>query len=228
MLLISSLSPENCLFVNVSAIGIFGLEGAVYISEVARACAEANSEGPLVLNRERIALRTGLSEDRQHDLDARLSEFNVIELDGDAVSFDLKSYLALISSDDVGYLGKVRRKMQAKGHGKQSKAERERRTVERLRKRVSTGNRDIDKAICDWIDETRPLDSRLTASTVDGFVKTVLSFSKGNVEAAIRVAEIAKEQKWLNPIMAIDAYMKEPKEIVKQSASFDGLSEIKF
>ena len=123
-MLIDLLNSANYLMVNMEAIRIFGLNTAVYCSELLNIYKKAVVKNKLYngtyfkIDREYIKKQTSLEIEDQLKCDINLRKVNIIipdEENPDIIRFDVEVYASILSSEDIKLLNSVSSKVKEIG-----------------------------------------------------------------------------------------------------------------
>lgn len=238
MLLESAIDLSNYLQVNVTAIRVYGLKCAVYLSELSRLYNKAMrkdrvNNGYMSIDRGYVSGRTGLSAEEQSALDAGLSDAGICSWspsDPDKVKFDFGAYLKSITTDDAGFLSLISSSV-TKAMAK-AKASRDSR-VASMKKAVGTGDASADEAMREWVDVMARMDGALDESSVRSFQGAVMSYAGDDLGMARGIIAMAAVRCLGSPQEAMRAYREALRSASEGPAAepmeaSDGVSDVKF
>lgn len=237
MLLESAIDLSNYIQVNVTAIRVYGLKCAVYLSELSRLYNKAMrkdkvNNGYMSIDRGYVSGRTGLSVEEQSALDAGLSDAGICSWspsDPDKVKFDFGAYLKSITTDDAGFLSLITSSV-TKAMAK-AKASRDSR-VASMKGAVGTGDASADEAMREWVDVMARMGA-LDESSVRSFQAAVMSYAGDDLGMARGIIAMAAVRCIGNPQEAICAYREALRSASEGPAAepmeaADGVSDVKF
>lgn len=221
------LNSYNYIMVNMDAIRVFGLHSAVYTSELLNIYKKAVLKKRLVkaidgdyfkVDRKFIEKRTTLSVDDQINCDVKLIQAGVLKQynnDADTLKFDVELFASLIAEEDVKLVQKTLRSVpQTAKETKQSAI------VTRLKESVVCSNLELLTAIRGWIDAIFAGPSPfLSLRQVELFQKTLNEYTKGDLDLALKVVELATVHAYKDCQWAINLVENSNKPFSRQTAT---------
>ena len=245
-MLIELLNQKNYISFNIKTAQIFGLNTAVYLSELIAVYDKAKDKSKLVdnnyfkLDRKYVFVRTTLSLEEQLRIDAKLMTVGIISKhkdNPDTLKIDLKLYASIVSSDDVELLEDLAKRLGTVDK-KSSKESKRQIIIKNLKDSIKVSNYELLTALRDWVDAiyASPKGNYLSNQAVKLFVDTLLAYSKDDMEVALSLVQIATIQGYRDCSWAInvherdkkfkkDADSKLPRVTTQKKATTDTLSD---
>lgn len=209
--------------VNKDAIRIFGLNTAVYCSELLNIYKKAYLKNKMiegsafVVDRNYIAKQTSLSIEDQLKCDINLSKIQIIQVskeDKDVIKFDVEKFASLLSSEDIKLLDKVSKKVNVNARG--SKEAQRERIILNLKESIICNNFDLLTALRNWIDAIMSDPNKyLSKVQIELFKERLDEYAKDNNDLALAIVNQAIIHQYIDCQWAINAYEKDMQ--VKQS-----------
>jgi hypothetical protein len=223
--MIELLTTDNYISFNIKAAQIFGLQGAVYCSELINIYNKATKKSKIIddgyvkVDRKYITDRTTISSAEQNVIDLNWAKINLLKAktdNPDIIKLDFDVLVSLLSSQDVTLLDDVRKKVIIK-NPRGIKETRKQAICNNLKKGIDCSNPDLLAALRDWIDAifSNPV-GYLSKSSVDMFQDTLYNYTQGSVEKAIAIVKIATAQGYKDCQWAINVYEKSEQYKKKQ------------
>lgn len=222
-MLIDLLNSANYIMVNKDAIRIFGLNTAVYCSELLNIYKKAYLKNKMiegsafVVDRNYIAKQTSLSIEDQLKCDINLSKIQIIQVskeDKDVIKFDVEKFASLLSSEDIKLLDKVSKKVNVNARG--SKEAQRERIILNLKESIICNNFDLLTALRNWIDAIMSDPNKyLSKVQIELFKERLDEYAKDNNDLALAIVNQAIIHQYIDCQWAINAYEKDMQ--VKQS-----------
>lgn len=216
-MLIDLLSSENYITFSIPMTKVFGLEGAVYCSELINIYKKATAKNKLVdkeyikIDRNYIFNRTTIDIETQLKYDINWAKIGLLEKSkesDDVIKLDLNLLVSMFTGTDVTTLNNLAKKAQIKSPKGIKEAKR---TVlcTSLKNNIICSNDELLKSLRDWIDCIFQLpDSYLTKKQVEVFQKTLDSYTNGDLDIALEIVNIAIAHGWKDCSWAINSYEK--------------------
>ena len=119
-MLIELLNPNNYISYNIKTAQIFGLNTAVYMTELLNIFEKARNKDKLVdkeyfkLDRKYVFIRTTLSIEEQLRIDSKLTQVGILfkhQDNPDIIKVDTKMYASIITSEDVTLIDNLSKKL---------------------------------------------------------------------------------------------------------------------
>ena len=226
-MLLDIFNEGNSVTVNYKAIQLFGLQTATYLTELLTIYGKATKKGKLVddnyfkVNRSFISDLLSLSSEEQLVCDANLAKTGLLKKhsdDPDVVKLDLQMYLSLIANDDVKLIENVKKEMSIK-RPKGVKQSQRQQWINTLKDSVQCSNYELLTALRDWVDGVlaRP-NGFLSKSAIKIFQDTLNNYTKGDLDLALRIVQIATVQGYKNCEWAISIFEDSEKRKKKNQA----------
>lgn len=212
------LNSYNYLMVNMDAIRIFGLHSAVYIAELLNIYKKAKLKKKLIeavdgeyfkVDRKYIAERTSLSIEDQLACDINLAKVNIVTQynnEADTIKFDVELFASLIADEDVKLVSKVIEKVRVDSP-KGVKATKQTRIIQNLKEGIICSNHELLVALRGWIDSIFAGPSPyLSKRQIEIFQTTMNNYTKGDLDLALKLVEIATVHAYKDCQWAINLY----------------------
>lgn len=245
-MLIELLNAHNYISYNIRTSQIFGLNTAVYISELMSINDKAIKKEKVIdkvyfkLDRKYVFTRTTLSAEEQLRIDDKLIKVGIIakhETNPDILKFDTQLYASIITNNDVELIEDIS-KIVGGPTAKSSKETKKQSIITALKNSVKCSDYELLTALRDWIDAifANPKGSYLSKASVEIFQQTLYDYTKGDLDLALRLVKIATVQGYRDCNWAISIYEKDermkkeiqsknPRVTVQKRATQDSLSE---
>lgn len=245
-MLIELLNPNNYISYNIKTAQIFGLNTAVYMTELLNIFEKARNKDKLVdkeyfkLDRKYVFIRTTLSIEEQLRIDSKLTQVGILfkhQDNPDIIKVDTKMYASIITSEDVTLIDNLSKKLG--GLNKKDPKESKRQAIiTALKNSIQVSNYELLTALRDWVDAifASPKGNYLSKASVKLFQDTLNSYTKGDLDLALRLVQIATIQGYRDCSWAInvherdkkfkkDADSKLPRVTTQKKATTDTLSD---
>lgn len=221
-MLLDIFSEDNHIVINYKAISLFGLNTATYFTLLISIYKKAIRKNKLTndyfnLNREYVKKLIGLSEEEQLICDHNLMMLSVLKKspeDPNAIKIDLNLYLSIIASDDVKLIDDVRKQMKVL-HPKTLKQSQRQLQINALKNCIECSNYELLTALREWVDGVyaRP-NGFLSKASIKVFQDTLNNYTKGDLDLALRLVQIATVQGYRDCQWAINLYERDNKSKV--------------
>ena len=219
------LNSYNYLMVNMSAIKIFGLKTAVYCAELLNVYKKAYLKKKLVedkyfeVNRKFITEQTSITEEDQLKCDASLRKINLInnynEYTPNLIYFDYELFASLITSEDMKFIKNISKTVNVKD----TKEAKKKAILENIKGCINSDNQQLNGALSDWIDAVYAKSGWAHKSTVEIFQEKLHEYTKGDLQLALKLVEIATVNGWKDCQWAINSYEQELKYKASKSTT---------
>lgn len=219
-MLIDLLNSANYLMVNMEAIRIFGLNTAVYCSELLNIYKKAVVKKKMVndvyfkIDREYIKKQTSLEIEDQLKCDLNLRKVHIItpdEKNPDIVKFDVEVYASILSSEDVKLLDKVSAKVKVANPKNVKQTQRDRIIVS-LKQAIECKTISILQKMQEWIDSIMADPKRfLSKQQVIAFKNRIDEYCNGDEQKALDIINIATIHGYVDCQWAINLYERDNK-----------------
>ena len=218
-MLIDVLNSDNYISFNITVAQLFGLVNAVYISELLNIQKKATTKKKLVdekyfkLDRKYIFNRTTLSAEEQLQIDKALMKFDIVSKhkdDPDLVSFNVTNFLAIVTGEDPEDIKKVKKEMKS-STTKAKKETAKSIMIKNLKESIECSNYELLTALREWIDSicNNPKYGWLSKTAIKTFQDTLYDYTKGDLDMALRIVQIAAIQCYRDCNWAIQVYEKD-------------------
>lgn len=189
------LSQSNYASYNIHIAKLFGLQIAVYMSEIISISEKATRKKALIdgyvfLNRDYISDRTTISVEDQLDFDSKLEDVGIIEKRSvNEIKLNIKQLAFLITQEDEPIREEVVSVM--KKAKRLSKKVKDDYTIDSLKRSITTQCDELRNAYYDWIDSVFAKDGFMTKKAVTFAQQAIDSYSNRNLDKALTVLNIA-------------------------------------
>lgn len=219
-MLLDLLSTDNLATYNIKIAQVMGLHTAIYINELINISNKAILKKKLIadkyfiLSRSYITKRTTIEIEEQLTIDSKLEKVNVIikpDNEQDTIYLDIDKLASIISSDDVEFLSKVKKKTEVKTAAlpgmKQSMKQRQ---IEEFKKYITVTHPELKDAYEGWIEAVMQNPKGfLSKRAIKIFQETIDSFADGYLDIALRLIDIATVGGYRDATWAINKYNDE-------------------
>lgn len=224
-MLLDVLSTDNCITFNISVAHIFGLNAAVYCSELLNIYKKAVKKNKIVddnffkLDRKYVFNKTTLTIEEQLQIDSKWMEIGMLKKhkdNPDIIKIDIPMFLSIVSCEDENKLMNIIKEV--KVVTKEEVKETKRMCIcKNLKDGIECSNYELLTALRNWIDSifAKP-GSAMTKAVVKKFQSTLNEYTKGDLDLALELVNIATIQGYRDCKWAINIYEKD-KRIKHQS-----------
>ena len=219
-MLIDILNSSNYISVNRDAIRIFGLNTAVYCSEILTIYKKAINKKKLYddnyfkVDRNYIEKQTSISIEEQLNCDANLLKVNIIKrdtADPDIIQFDVELFASILACEDVKIQENIAKKTATKKSPKVKGTQRER-IIINLKKNILCNTPEITFGLEGWIDSIMADDKRvMSAVHVKMFKDQLDDYCNGDLPKALEILRIATVHQYIDCQWAINLFEKNNK-----------------
>lgn len=227
-MLLDVFDNDNSISVNYRTIQIFGLPTAVYLTELINIYKKATRKSKLVnedyfkVDRKYISNILSLTPEEQIVCDLNLIKTSVLKKDNDnpdLLKLDIKLYLSLLCSEDVKLYEDVKKQMKVQ-KPKGTKESQRQQYINMLKNSIECSNYELLTALRDWVDGVyaRP-NGFLSKSAIKIFQDTLNSYTKGDLDVALRIVQIATVQGYRECQWAINMFEDSERRKRKQENS---------
>lgn len=235
-------NQDNSITINYKAITLFGLNTAAYLTLLISIYRKATIKNKLdndffKLDRSYIQELLGMSVEEQLVCDGNLLKLSIIRKspdDPNRIKVDLKLYLSLLNDDDLKLIDEVRKSMKVT-RPKGLKQSQRQIQINNLKDCIQCSNYELLTALRDWVDGVYANPKGfLSKASIKVFQDTLNNYTKGDLDLALRIVQIATVQGYRDCNWAINVYEKEskPRQAVRvteqEVASKDNLSDTIF
>lgn len=196
---------------NVKCAKIFGLICSIYLSEILDIYQKAHKKNKIdeekyfKLNRDYIRERTTLDRNQQAELDEILSSVKVLYLkDKDHLKIDVNHLTSILTSKDEELLKSISNecKYQSKEHKRESK---NKAVIENLKASIDCSNGELLGALRCWVDSVCERNF-LNKTSVKAFQDVLYQYTKGDLDMALEIVNIATKKGYKECQWAINIY----------------------
>lgn len=227
-MLLDVFDNDNSISVNYRTIQIFGLPTAVYLTELINIYKKATRKNKLVddgyfkIDRKYVNNVLGLTPEEQIICDLNLIKTSVLKKSSDnpdILKIDVKLYLSLLCSEDMKLYDDVKKQMKVQ-KPKGTKESQRQQYINVLKNSIECSNYELLTALRDWVEGVyaRP-NGFLSKSSIKIFQDTLNSYTKGDLDLALRVVQIATVQGYRDCQWAINMLEDSEKRKKKQNNS---------
>ena len=224
-MLLDVFDNNNSITINYKTISIFGLPTAVYLTELINIFRKATQKNKLIdetyfkVDRKYINTLLALSPEEQLTCDLNLIKTSVLKKsndDSDILKIDINLYLSLLSSNDMKLIEDVRKQMKVQ-KPKGLKTSQRQYAINALKDSIECSNYELLTALRNWVDGVyaRP-NGFLSKSSIKIFQQTLNEYTKGDLDLALRIVQIATVQGYRDCTWAINMFEDSEKRKVKQ------------
>ncbi len=224
-MLLDVFDNDNSISVNYRTIQIFGLPTAVYLTELINIYKKATRKNKLIdddyfkVDRKYVNNVLCLTPEEQIVCDLNLIKTSVLKKSSDnpdVLKLDVKLYLSLLTSDDFKLYDDVKKQMKIQ-KPKGTKESQRQQYINVLKNSIDCSNYELLTALRDWIDGVyaRP-NGFLSKSAIKIFQDTLNNYTKGDLDVALRIVQIATVQGYRDCTWAINMFEDSEKRRLKQ------------
>lgn len=216
-MLVDLLLNDNYIVINIKVAQIFGLDGAVYISQLINIYHKALKKNKVENNyfkvdRKYISEKTTLCLNDQLVVDQNLIKLNVLTKHSDdpnIIKLDENLLLSIINSDDNKLLEGIQLKAKIKSPKGVKESQRQI-IINNLKNSIICSNYELLTALRDWVDAiySKPT-GYLSKTAINTFQTTLNNYTQGDLDLALKIVQIASIQGYKDCQWAINAYEKD-------------------
>lgn len=209
-------STNNYVSFNIKVAEVLGLHTAIYVSELININNKAlhknkiNEAGYFKVDRKYITSRTTLQSDEQKQIEDKLVEIQILQIDPndrDAFKIDINNLANIAISDDVKFLKDVSK---ITANVKQPKKTKRQSYIEVLKDCAAHENAELNQAYMDWVDGVYANPKGfLSPKSVKVFKETVDNFAQGNLDLALKIIDIATVNGYRDATWAINVFNRD-------------------
>lgn len=233
-MLLDIFDNDNSISINYKTISIFGLPTAVYLTELINIYKKAIRKNKLVDNvyfkvdRKYINNTLALSVEEQLACDLNLIKTSILKKsveDPDVLTLDVNLYLSLLSSNDFKLIDDVRKQMKVK-KPRGLKISQRQAIINELKDSIECSNYELLTALRNWVDGvySRP-NGFLSKSAIKIFQETLNNYTKGDLDLALRIVQIATVQGYRDCEWAINMFEESERRKIKQNTKMTRVTE---
>lgn len=222
-------SLANNLSYNVKLSKMIGVTSAIYISATCLFLNKDNrnsEDSDFTINRTYLTNVSGLTKEEQLEAEKILSHLKLIKVTKEATLERLKlnpqSIIDLIKETDLDKIEEIRQSLLALKptiSSADAKEAKRKAIFENLKKFINTPNETLLNAYKRWIDGVygNP-NGFLSAASIEIFQSTIDKYSKGDLNTALAIIEIATVGGYRDASWAIAEYEKRKSKFIPQQA----------
>ena len=213
-MLLDIFDEDNSIIINCKAIKVFGLSTAAYFSTLIRIYKKAYKKKKLEDNyfkvdREYIQSLLEMPIEEQLICDANLIKISVLNKstdDPNKIKLDLNMYLSILNDEDVILIKDVRKQMKVM-HPKGIKQSQRQLQINALKNCIECSNYELLTALREWVDGVyaRP-NGFLSKLAIKTFQNNLNNYTKGDLDLALKIVQIAAIQGYRDCNWAINDY----------------------
>ena len=227
-MLLDVFDNDNSISVNYRTIQIFGLPTAVYLTELINIYKKATRKNKLVedgyfkVDRKYVNNVLCLTPEEQIICDLNLIKTSVLKKSSDnpdILKIDIKLYLSLLCSEDMKLYDDVKKQMKVQ-KPKGTKESQRQQYINVLKNSIECSNYELLTALREWVEGVYASPTGfLSKSSIKIFQDTLNSYTKGDLDLALRVVQIATVQGYRDCQWAINMLEDSEKRKKKQNNS---------
>ena len=247
-MLMDLFSQRNFISINLKLIKLFGINAAVYLTELCTIMEKATAKSKLIenkyfkLDRKFIVNKLALSMEDQLLIDSSLMAINLLQKqvdNPDNIYIDTNLLINLIAEDNIKLIDDLSKKLQVKSL-RSSKESQRQQLKNNLKNNIKCSNYELLTALRNWVDSiyAKP-NGFLSQTAITKFQNTLNNYTQGDLDLALRLVEIASIQGYKDCQWAIEVYERDQKfkaakklgsvrVTTQEKASEDKLSDIVF
>ena len=213
-MLLDIFDEDNSVIINCKAIKIFGLSTAAYFSILIRIYKKAYKKNKLEDNyfkvdRDYVQSLLEMPIEEQLICDANLIKISVLNKstdDPNKIKINLSMYLSILNDEDVNLIKDVRKQMKVM-RPKGVKQSQRQLQINALKNCIECSNYELLTALREWVDGVyaRP-NGFLSKLAIKTFQTTLNNYTKGDLDLALKIVQIASIQGYRDCTWAINAY----------------------
>lgn len=213
-MLIDIMNMENYISYNISIAKVFGLNAAVYCSELLSILSKAQRKNKMVegeffkLDRKYITNRTTLSVEEQLRVDNVWMKYGILTKyheNPDTIKVDVELLFSIVSSEDCASLDKLKKDISTITK-RDDKSTKKSMVTKALKDSIECSNYELLTALRNWVDCIFDKFGYMSKVTISSFQKTLNEYTKGDLDLALRIVEIATIQGYKMCDWAIKVY----------------------
>ena len=235
-MIIDALSKNNEVTFNSRLAKLWGLNKAIYISELlnqysrtTKSIFEESNE--FIVNREEIFNKTTISIASQKEMDKLFLQNNIllsVTSSTNIVSLNLEKILYTITGVEDSYIVKTATTKKVEPP-KEPVVKQTKKDVEKeiLKSNITTSNKELRSAYEDWIDSVYSKLGWMSRRAVIMGQQIIDDFSKHNLDVALDVIRIAEASGWKDMIYAVNRYKElHPVENTVKSEKIENTEDV--
>ena len=205
---------DNNLIINCKSIKLFGISTAAYFSVLISIYKKAYRKnkmenGYFKVNREYIQELLDMPIEEQLINDSNLMKTSIINKspeDPNKIKIDLNMYVSLLNDEDIKLIKDVRKQMKVTRPKGVKKSQRQLQ-INALKNCIECSNYELLTALRDWVDGVYANPNGfLSKLAIKTFQDTLNNYTKGDLDLALKIVQIASIQGYRNCDWAINEY----------------------
>lgn len=194
------LNSYNYLMVNMTAIKIFGLNISVYCAELLNIYKRTFLKKKLIedkyfeIDRKFIKEQTSLTEEDQLACDLNLKKIDLISYynneNHNIISFDFEKFASLITSEDINFIKNISKSVKI-NTPRGIKETKKQAILDNLKTNINSDNQQLNGALSDWLEVIYNKQGWASKKSVELFQQTLHDYTKGDLQLALKIVEIA-------------------------------------
>ena len=222
-------SLANNLSYNVKLSKMIGVLSSIYISATCLFLNKDNrnsEDAEFTINRNYITNISGLTKEEQLEAEKILSHLKLIKISKefqlDKLKLDPQAIVDLIKETDLNKIEEIRKSvldLKPTTNPIDAKENKRKAVFENLKKLINVQDENLSKAYKSWIDGVygNP-NGFLSAASIEIFQNTINKYSKGDLNTALAIIEIATVGGYRDASWAINEYEKRKPKFIPQQA----------
>lgn len=225
-MLLDLFDNSNSIIINYKSIQVFGLSTAVYLTELLNIFKKAAKKNKLIndvyfrVDRNYITKILSLSVEEQLICDLNLIKLNLLKKsseDPDILTIDVNLYISIIAENDLTLYDDIRKQVKVK-KPKGIAASNRQIIIKNLKDSIDCPNYELLTALRNWVDGVYAKPGAfLSKKAIELFQKNLNDYTKGDIDLALRLVNIATIQGYKDCQWAINILEKDEK--VRKSAN---------
>lgn len=238
--MLQHLNRNNVGYYNRVIATKFDIISAVYLEELIQLFSTHEKISYVVINREKIKERTGISIEQQRLCDKSFASINLVKVDKkdlDKVCVDLELYISIIDNINKKEVSALLKSY--KSISKESKKESKTTAIrDNLKKSINCSNEELKTALMCWIDSVADKYGFLSKGQINSFINTLNNYAQHDLDVALRIVEIATTLSYRDCQWAINRYEQDKKKdnsvrvktstTTQDKVSLEDMSDISF
>lgn len=219
-MLLDILNRNDYISFNITMAKIFGLQAAIYFSELVNIYQKAVNKNKLIdsayfkLDRKYMLNRTTISLEDQIQIDNKWMTHKLIEKyndNPDILKLNINLFISILANEDISVLNDLSKQLNIKNKNVEKETKKQA-IIKNLKDSIVCSNYELLTALRNWVDTimNKP-NGFLSKNIIVTFQKTLDTYTKGNLDLALRLVEIATIQGYKDCSWAINIYEKDLK-----------------
>lgn len=202
---------------NIKLAHTIGLRSAIYCNELLNILGQVTKKnkfddnGFFKLDRKYMFNRTTLSVEDQLNIDAALAKINLISKnpnDINSIKLDVDLLCAIVANKDINIAEDLAKRTKIKT-STEVKETKKQAIINALKDSIVCSNYELLTALRNWVDSMYETGKVLSKASVAAFQKTLNEYTKGDLDLALRLVQIATIRAYRDCAWAINVYEKD-------------------